>query len=547
MSLLFFSLIALAAHASGSQFLKAQPKEGELVSEDEVRASFLAEVEGASGSGGATSRVRLLEAILKPMYAALPKNEHGKLGHSTVRYALHRLFILRHGWRIKGLARDTDAFNVTSPAGVLKGQVPAYIQDIFEKRLGNKGLGLQELAVMAATMEQLIHREAVGKLGQAYNISEISPFDKIDQPAADHLLDIYMMVYIIEDDLSMLNAKKAAMLARRMHEFFSSWNDTQAFVRRIRSNITGDPSRFDFSMLSKVVEVVGEEFGTFQDIECGQIKNFLMTKEVKGTGRVRLVDFWKPHLEGNSKWSFRESIGYLRQLGALDDSDPNDMSVIIPNYVHAHTNCIARSGYYAVCCKDECESLFGHLEEQIASSEAAPSTIAALVESLPSSTAKAPRKLSTSLLKRLEDIASEHAGMVPIHGRLFAQWLHHAYPRECPYPHESGTVLQQKPSEFASQTGMNQYASKEDMREYMSAATLAMDSITEDDAELMQWSSIEELLVERPTPVQTSSSFAMLRPFVLMAFCGSLAFSLVQSFEKTRVAGQSSGNAKYIV
>merc|ERR1719221_2229657 len=31
-------------------------------------------------------------------------------------------------------------------------------------------------------------------------------------------------------------------------------------------------------------------------------------------------------------------------------------------------------------------------------------------------------------------------GLVPLHGRLFMQWMHHAYPRECPYPHAAGTT-----------------------------------------------------------------------------------------------------------
>ena len=35
----------------------------------------------------------------------------------------------------------------------------------------------------------------------------------------------------------------------------------------------------------------------------------------------------------------------------------------------------------------------------------------------------------------MEQVASHHGGKVPLHGRLFAQWLHHAFPRECPYPH----------------------------------------------------------------------------------------------------------------
>ena len=37
------------------------------------------------------------------MYASWQKNELGKLGHTTVRYALHWLFVQRHGWYVKGL------------------------------------------------------------------------------------------------------------------------------------------------------------------------------------------------------------------------------------------------------------------------------------------------------------------------------------------------------------------------------------------------------------------------------------------------------------
>ena len=48
-------------------------------------------------------------------------------------------------------------------------QVPAYVQDLFEKRLAGKGFGLHELAVLAATVEHLVHSEALAKLGNAFN------------------------------------------------------------------------------------------------------------------------------------------------------------------------------------------------------------------------------------------------------------------------------------------------------------------------------------------------------------------------------------------
>merc|ERR1719211_825799 len=74
------------------------------------------------------------------------------------------------------------------------------------------------------------------------------------------------------------------------------------------------------------------------------------------------------------------------------------------------------------------------------------------VVSLPSSTVPAGRELHPILVARLEEIAKHHGGHVPLHGRLFAQWMHHAYPRECPYPHLSGTVRAQRAAEFKEQS-----------------------------------------------------------------------------------------------
>merc|ERR1719324_66119 len=103
-------------------------------------------------------------------------------------------------------------------------------------------------------------------------------------------------------------------------------------------------------------------------MECRQLKDSLTRREFEGSGRVSLSEFYRPSSDG--EWQFQESVPYLRQLGALDESDPDSKSVIIVNYLHSQTNCIASSGYYSVCCKDECEGLLGRLEEKIASPDA---------------------------------------------------------------------------------------------------------------------------------------------------------------------------------
>merc|ERR1719456_2079535 len=190
-------LIISLQTVDGNAFLKAtHTTYGARMSEADVQTSLLAEVEGGLGTS-AGSRVGDLEAVLQPIFSALPKNEHGGLGHTTVRYALHRIFVQRHGWFIQGLDRAGQAWNGSSPAGILKNQVPAYVQDLFEKRLNGKGFGLHELAVLAATIEHLVHSEALTKLGGAFSVHEQSLMSQLNLTEANEVLETYMMSHIL--------------------------------------------------------------------------------------------------------------------------------------------------------------------------------------------------------------------------------------------------------------------------------------------------------------------------------------------------------------
>merc|ERR1719272_1782388 len=249
---------------------------------------------------------------------------------------------------------------------------------------------------------------------------------------ADTVLDTYMMAYILGEHLSNMTLKTAQHFTQQMPELFLAWSDTQNFVRKIKQDMTvGDQQQISFATLVKIAETVGEQFGKFQDAECQGLKAALVKKEDRQSGRVRLSDFYKEALDGaDGAWQFQESIGYLRQLGALDESNADEPRVMIPNYLHSQANCIASSDYYSVCCLNECEDLLGHLEKDIAAPEATSGRIAELISNLPSSTVSASRALSPTLRTRLDKIAADHGGFVQLHSRLFAQWMHHAYPRE---------------------------------------------------------------------------------------------------------------------
>merc|ERR1719373_835996 len=94
---------------------------------------------------------------------------------------------------------------------------------------------------------------------------------------------------------------------------------------------------------------------------------------------------------------------------------------------------------YSICCINECEELMVRLEGVLARPTATSSAVVSLVAGMSSSTVQGPRNLSRVLISRLHDIADSQGG-VPLHGRLFAQWMHFAFPRECPYPHLAGTT-----------------------------------------------------------------------------------------------------------
>ena len=76
----------------------------------------------------------------------------------------------------------------------------------------------------------------------------------------------------------------------------------------------------------------------------------------------------------------------LRNVGALDDSDPQRLSVIIPNFLSGPSNCETPSNFYSVCCIDECEHLLSQVEVVIARPSAIALRLVEVISELQSGT-----------------------------------------------------------------------------------------------------------------------------------------------------------------
>jgi hypothetical protein len=254
---------------------------------------------------------------------------------------------------------------------------------------------------------------------------------------------------------------------------------------------------YSFSDAHEMVAGITRNFASFWESECSSLKATLLTMDSSGTGRVPLSRFYASALE--SEWRFGESEEYLRELGLLDESSAwRGKQVIIPNYIQAASNCIVSSPHYLVCCEDECEGVFHEIEEAVRAPFATPSHLLALVGNMTSQNALDDDQLvdvNGPLAAQLEQIGMAYDGKVPLHGRLFAQWLHYAFPRECPFPHKAGQITSLTPLEF----GDRYMATGEEMRNVSASVNTSdpLEPVSKEDMQWMsQWSSEEELLLD---------------------------------------------------
>eukprot|EP00928_Gymnodinium_smaydae_P059310 TRINITY_DN425_c0_g1_i1.p1 TRINITY_DN425_c0_g1~~TRINITY_DN425_c0_g1_i1.p1 ORF type:complete len:556 (+),score=89.18 TRINITY_DN425_c0_g1_i1:67-1734(+) len=372
-----------------------------------------------------SSRVDRLEAALLPLYKISPKDPSGRLDANAARYVLHRLFSERHGWFVNGIELYGGYQNVSRVGEALK---------------AGKHFSLRQLASFAATLETLVHAENIERLERAFSMCGFSKQRKRTDEDAEQILKAYWM-FFLSPALPTLATYDEAM--EIVLSDTPSWDDTVVFINEIRRTVAegeadaGEPLSL-WSFCLRVVEEMGERYGRWQNRDCVDLKQTLMQMETPGTGRVPLDRFWKPLLgEHDQPWFFTESKDYLRQLGALEGSESMGYTVVISNYLYSSGNCMASSRYYDVCCINECESLLGEIESRVEKSAVPHDILANIMASISSSTVRAPRELPVSLRERLEEIADRHEGVVPLHGRLFFQAMHHAFPRECPYPYTS--------------------------------------------------------------------------------------------------------------
>jgi hypothetical protein len=528
-------LLVLLQGANGRAFLGANPELQAAAVRQELQG-VLSEVLGA-GHGVDSKELSKIKAFLSPMFLALPKNLQGHVSAPVMRYIVQRYFSGRYGWIIRGFephAQTTNMSNVSDGDGaghILQSKLPEYVRSALEEKFAHNGFALDDTAMMVAAVERLAFDEVIRGVETSYYLNELQTTSSLSHAMLLETLSSYLIIEMLEGKFDNIDVHKDDKI--HVREIYPNWDEAFVFTQDVvkndryermdRQNPFVDHDVFMFEDVTRIAQRLSNDFGPASNHECTNIKDRLAAMDVHATGRVKLSDFYgKTHSQDANEWEFGESVDYLRSLGALDESDSLfGPQVIIPNYVSGLSNCVTSAAYYSICCVNECEKVFQHLEKDISGPFASAEEILQSLNAMPTPESN----LNTQVRQRLEELAAYHNGKVPLHGRLFAQWLHYAFPRDCPYPHVAGTVNPETPLRWEDTGGVDStIATQDEVERYIQSESARI--APSPDAGAGMW-SLHETLLEASTPsdkdesslrkvLRSIASFGMLGGLVLM-------------------------------
>jgi len=495
------------------------------------------------GCGGQhdPEEVAAITSALTPMWRTLPKT-NGRIDRRSLRYLVHRHFMKTSSLMVRGF-EPTRLTNEShwGAADILSQMVPAYVESVLESQHSTlNGFSLKDAVDMVVMLDQLIFDSESAILEGVYKDQWRRHDKSLSSLGLMEVLTSYMVRWMINgspEDHAALDANVS--LAREIMPNYDQLIDfaegriktfeytrqlTMGTGKQMKSNTKDTWSmRYSFNDAHTIAGGITRSFQSYWQSECNSMKTALVGMDSHSTGRVPLSKFYNTAI--NSDWGFGESEVYLRELGALDETSSwRGPQVIIPNYMQATSNCIVATSHYLVCCENECETLMGEIEVAIDAPTALPETILSVVGGItpqPTVDDDEPSHLNEELRQQLEKIAKSHGGRVPLHGRLFAQWLHYVFPRECPFPNKAG-ASSATPTEF----GGNYVATQADMVKYASTASSEEIPVSVSKEELQwmsQWSEDEVLIMDYSAELSGSWSRPLLVCLGLMLAVAGVA------------------------
>jgi len=541
LALVLFVSIEICAIANVSRLRSFRGGTAAHIAVPDVERS-LQDLLQAAHSGGNSSIARRLgkiETSIATTFQALPKNAVGRITPRSVRYIVHNYFAKEHGWQIKGLEPEGMRTNMSNihDVTILNDQAPALVEALLEAHRSNTGLTLEDVAAMLAMLERLILDQSLTLLQAAYHLNDLSPDDRIGANTLHSVLQSYLLLFQMGlkgnlTDVYRHQAIKERMAARSSWATLVEFETDAVLNYEFQTRDISNPFKeqaLGFEKTTHIMEILAEDYGKWQNSECSRMKSDLMDRDVDGSGRIPLSRFYAD--SSAREYRFTEKVEYLRQIGALEDDWKGEPRVRIANYITGPSNCIASSSYYSVCCLNECTGLLNELEGNIKAPTATADQLLRVVRNLTSSSMWMPRVISPDTVSKLHAIAHHNDGVVPLHGRLFAQWLHFVFPHECPFPHVTKEAATLTAHHWL---GGKAVALEEDRKKHIEAAQ-AVAAETEMEPTAMQWSDEEVLPLQGPqeSPAFFGSAIRIAVQASLFFVVAQIAFAALSTVRRS--------------
>jgi len=489
----------------GASFKRHAQNLGSLqATEEEMQVALNAVLHcgGAKEPAENVERLASIEKSVLPVWRSLPKDGAGRVEWKLLRYLAHRYFMQQFGILVRGL-EPTLVANA-SRAGeidVLRQHAPELAAQVFgSKRPTEQGFSLKDAAAMISALDHLLFDSERSLLEKAYKDRGFLPQQALTQKQLKSVMTDFMLYWMFGEEEAQ-EILKDANWEKIAETSIPHWQGVKFMVEGSvvaadhakrtapRSGdgqtLFGDSRGFEDAL--DAAGRIGRGFSSFWNGQCQATKDSLVAMDITGTGRVKLSDFYGANQGG--EWRFGESEAYLRELGALDETG-SSKQVLIANYMQGASNCVVMRDHYLVCCMNECESVLSEIEQALGSPTAEVERVVSVVENM-ADEAGDFIVLSEALKTRLQEVAERHGGEVPLHGRLFTQWLHYVFPHECIFPHRAGTAAAVTPGQFGDQYMVTAEEMSRHVEEQM------MQNVSHEAVSWMtQWSDEEELLAD---------------------------------------------------
>jgi len=347
----------------------------------------------------------------------------------------HAYFGRQLGWFVRGLGRHpASILHQARHIKILATKAPGLAQAMQDAGKELYELTFNDTLALMVSIESLIIQHCVDLLRLAYTVMGLEIDSPVDENSQIELITSYFIMFESQNAANDVHGFRALVLeaVAGENELAPLAEMSKTLLRHHTSDVQGrqqqERQEQSFAAMSATAVRGVYAYRNWQDLECQAAKRALTQSDVRSTGRVPLEKFYT-HSKTNI-YAFTESAAYLRDTGSLDESDPDTPQVVIANYMTLPSNCLSPSSYFSLCCISECEDHMSAIEQAVQNPTSPPEQLLHIVEKLLPATAQRPPP--ALLQQTAQKIAMQYEGQIPLHSFEFSQWMHMAFPSECP-------------------------------------------------------------------------------------------------------------------